>query len=180
MSKLAVVEDDGIVLETVFGEGKETLVGRHLAIILGKEPFLADEHAHRLRIVETERALQRLASLSAWHEEGRMPANLEIDFLVVGVLHVPHHVYLVVGQLIAHRKVEMVGVELHRFRVVVQAIHNLAITLGKECELGITREAVARKPVFPAVDTILVSPNRAHYREEDWRAPSPVCRVALP
>ena len=109
-----------------------------------------------------------------------MAANLEIDGLVVGVLHVPHHVNLVAGQLIAHGKVEMEGIDLHRLRVVVQAIHHLTVALGEEREVFVAGEAVARELILPSVDPIRVAPYHAHDREENRRAPSPISGIALP
>ena len=72
-------------------------------------------------VVELEECLQLLSLLAAWYLECRVTANLEVDYLVVGILNVPDNVEFVAGKAIGNGEVEVVRIVLEGLLVVDEA-----------------------------------------------------------
>ena len=71
---------------------------------------IALQRIHRLLVVQLDGALQ----LTARHVEGGVSTYLEVNLLVVRILHVPDDVHLVAFQSVADGQIEAEGVHLQR------------------------------------------------------------------
>ena len=102
-----MIKHQSIVVEALRVKGPHTVFGLHLLVASAVQAaLLCQEATDGLRIVEAQTTMKRLSLLHVRHIEGRMPTHLKPDGLVVGILHMPHHMQLIVLQPIAHSKIE--------------------------------------------------------------------------
>ena len=98
---LALVEDVGIISERLVCYLQDTVVGLYgLACVRVNSSTDGSEEAGRSLVVELQGSLQLFALLASWYLECRVTANLEVDYLVVGVLNMPDNVEFVAGKAI--------------------------------------------------------------------------------
>ena len=99
---LRLVEDERVVIKVFQSELP------HLSIHLQRMVLQADAavdvaiYPLWLCVVESQIAVQWLSIFHVWHFKSRMPADLEVDFLVIGVLYMPYDLYLITLQSIAY------------------------------------------------------------------------------
>ena len=100
---LTVVEYHRVVFEALLGERPHPIFGFHLlAPPLVNTSADVSEEPDGFRVVKLQAAFEWFAGQQSGHVERGMPTDLEEDGLVVGVLHVPHHMNFVIAQLVAH------------------------------------------------------------------------------
>ena len=98
---LALVEDVGIISERLVCYLQDTVVGLYgLACVRVNASTDGSEEAGRSLVVELQGSLQLFTLLASWYLECRVTANLEVDYLVVGVLNMPDNVEFVAGEAI--------------------------------------------------------------------------------
>ena len=163
MVKLAVIEDDRIILECVLCNIPNTFVRLHyLVTALVNTPLYITEDADRAHIIEPQRCFHGFAGYCTRNIECRMSANLEVDGLVISVLYMPYNMNLIVLKLIAHTKIEVEWIVLERLCIVVKAKDGLGITTGYQPEISVAGKAMTRQMIFFSIDTIGVMPHTAH------------------
>ena len=125
------------------------------------------------RARETNDASQWLVLATAWCEEGRVSANLEVQVLSAGVLDVPDDVQLVARQTVGDGEVEAEGEDLQRLLRLVQGVGELCLCVVNEFECRVAGKAVAGQVIGLAVDIVRVVLDAADDGEEDRRAAWP-------
>ena len=178
---LTLVEDNSIFCESLLVYFPDTLVGFYgfLSLTVDASAYVTIE-TNRSLVVEFQGRLHFFALLAARNHECWVTANLEEDFLVVGILYVPDDMNLVALQAVRDGKVEVVRIVLLSLFVVDEREGEAVGSLANEFELCIACETMARKVILLALCAISVFPQSAYDREEDWRVAVPVFLVAIP
>ena len=83
-----------------------------------------------------------------------MTANLEVDYLVVGILNVPDNVEFVAGKAIGNGEVEVEWIVLEGLLVVDEGEGKTVAGLADELEIYEFAEAVTRQGVLLVADAI--------------------------
>ncbi len=96
-----------------------------------------------------------------------MTANLEVDYLVVGILNVPDNVEFVAGKAIGNGEVEVERIVLEGLLVVDEGEGKAVAGLADELEIYELAEAVTRQGVLLVADAVGVLPQSANDREEE-------------
>ena len=109
-----------------------------------------------------------------------MTANLEVDYLVIGILNVPDNVEFVAGKAIGNGEVEVVRIVLEGLLVVDEGEGKAIAGLANELEIYELTEAVAWQGVFLVADAVNAFPQSANDREEERRLSAPEFLVAIP
>ena len=178
---LTLIDDHAVLLETVLREMPDAVLAAHIETS-GDDAALhvADQTFQFALVVEADGALHLVALFHSGNHECRMTAYLEMDFVFVGVVHVPYHVNLVAVQPVGDAQHEMIRIAAVRFGRVFQRKGHFRVSFVDEFEVQVAGKAVARHFVLISVQSVAVVPQSADYREQDGRAASPVFRVALP
>ena len=110
---LTLVEDNSIFCESLLVYFPDTLVGFYgfLSLTVDASAYVTIE-TNRSLVVEFQGSLHFFALLAARNHECWVTANLEEDFLVVGILYVPDDMNLVALQAVRDGKVEVVRIVL--------------------------------------------------------------------
>lgn len=109
-----------------------------------------------------------------------MTANLEVDYLVVGILNVPDNVEFVSGKAIGNGEVEVEWIVLEGFLVVDEGEGKAIAGLANELEIYEFAKTVTWQGVFLVADAIDALPQSAYDREEERRLSAPEFLVAIP
>ena len=178
---LALVKDVGIVSERLVCYLQDTVVGLNsLASVRVDAASDGSEETGRGLVVELEECLQLLSLLAAWYLECRVTANLEVDYLVVGILNVPDNVEFVSGKAIGNGEVEVEWIVLKGLFVVDEGEGKAIAGLADELEIYELAEAVTRQGVLLVTDAVNALPQSANDREEERRLAAPEFLVAIP
>ena len=178
---LTFVYNHAVVSERVFVEMPQSVFTAHgEASWNDASAHVSDKAFYRALVVESDGSLGGITLFDAGNQEGRMTANLEMDFVVVGIVHMPYHMNLIAFQPVGDAHHEMVGIVVARLGRVFQGEGHLRVCLGNELEVHVAGESVARQFIRVAVNLVGVFPKTAHDGEEDGRVASPVFRVGLP
>ena len=166
---LALVEDYRILCKCLLVYFPDTLLSFHGLLSLAVD---ASAHvtiqANRCFVVEFQGSLHFLALLATWNQECRVTANLEHDFLVIGVFYMPDNVNLVAFQTVRDGKIEMIRIILQGLLIIDEGEGETVSSFANQLELCITGEAMTCECIFLAVNAIGVLPQTAYDREEDW------------
>ena len=109
-----------------------------------------------------------------------MTANLEVDYLVVGILNVPDNVEFVAGKAIGNGEVEVEWIVLEGLLVVDEGEGKAIAGLANEFEIYELAEAVTWQGVFLVADAVNALPQSANDREKERRLATPEFLVAIP
>ena len=179
---LTLVDDDGVVLECLLGEGHQSSLERGQRIAVGGDAafVVAVDAVDRIGVVEAQHALHRLALGHAGQVEGWMSTYLEVNLTLVGVVNMPDDVHLVAHELVGDCQHEVVGILAQRVLVVVQQVGDALLRELEELKVHVARKTVAAKVVGVALGAVGALPQSAYYWEENWRTAAPILVVALP
>ena len=176
-----MIKYQSVAVEAVCVKSPHALISLHLLMTCAiQTALLSQEAADRLCIVEAQTTVKKLTLLHIRHIEGRVPSHLKPNDFVVGILHMPHHVQLIVLQPVAHGKIEMERILLQRLCRVVQGKDHLLITFGNQMEIHVACKAMARQRIVLAAHMIDTIPQATHNRKEYRRMTPPVFGIGLP
>ena len=112
--------------------------------------------------------------------ECRMCTNLEVHFLLPGILYFPHDIDLLLANAIADGETEWERIFLERFFVADKLVADFIVFLGYQCELHVAGKSMLSEDISGAFVSIFILPYASYNREEYWRMAFPECRICLP
>ena len=159
LAQLATVDNHRIVAERLFGKCPHAIhASRVEALGAYASAHIAVDTLHAPHVVEAHHAPHGLAFFHVGQVEGGMTTDLEVNLLVIGVVHVPYHMDAVVFQPVGYREDELVGIGLQRLFVALQGVCQFGSALFEKFEFGVSGKAMAPHREFLSLGAVFVFP----------------------